>query len=100
MQTNRVRDDEGHRLHSTMKGKNMKRIARGPVLAVMICALLSACATSGTRVSSNSEGYKSMARGQQWWCSTFGCGCTIDGQPATCSLVEACLNSGNCQRAP
>jgi len=83
-----------------MKGKNMKRIARGPVLAVMICALLSACATSGTRVSSNSEGYKSMARGQQWWCSTFGCGCTIDGQPATCSLVEACLNSGNCQRAP
>jgi uncharacterized protein YceK len=79
----------------------MKRIGKCAMLAALTCVLLSACATSGTRVSSNSEGYKSMARGQQWWCSTFGgCSCTIDGQPATCSLVEACLNSGNCQRAP
>ena len=83
----------------TKKGNNMKRISKGTWVAVMMCALLSACATSGTRVTSNSDGYKTMARGQQWWCSTAGCGCTLDGQPATCSLVEACLNSGNCQRA-
>jgi len=78
----------------------MKRISKGTLVAMMMCALLSACATSGTRVTSNSETYKSMAGGQQWWCSSFGCSCTIDGQPATCSLVEACLSSGNCQRAP
>jgi hypothetical protein len=82
-----------------MKGHLMKPLPRGTLVAVMLCALLSACATSGTRVTASSEGYKSMSRGQQWWCSQFGCSCTIDGLPATCSLVAACLNSGNCQRA-
>jgi uncharacterized protein YceK len=77
----------------------MKKTAKGTVLALIACAMLSACASTGTRVTSNSDAYKSMASSQQWWCSQFGCGCTLDGQQTTCSLVQACLNSGNCQRA-
>ena len=64
-----------------------------------LCALLGGCATEGTRVSSSSDTFKAMGNSQQWYCKQFGCGCTLDGQPVTCSLVYACLNSGNCQRA-
>jgi len=78
----------------------MKNFRSGTLAAIALCALLSACATTGTRVTSSSDAYKSMARSQQWWCSQFGCGCTMDGQPATCSLVAMCANSGSCQRAP
>jgi len=77
----------------------MKKMAKATFLSIIACTLLSACATTGTRVTSNSDTYKSMSSSQQWWCSQFGCGCTLDGQPTTCSLVQACLNSGNCQRA-
>ena len=76
----------------------MNRLPKGTFVAMLACALLTACAATGTRVSSNSDMYKSMAKSQQWWCSQVGCGCTLDGQPATCSLVEACVNSGNCQK--
>jgi hypothetical protein len=43
-----------------------------------------------------------MAKSQQWWCGTFGetCTCYLDGVRTTCSLVNACLNSGNCTMAP
>ncbi|HEY3180637.1 MAG TPA: hypothetical protein VGL25_17355 [Casimicrobiaceae bacterium] len=67
--------------------------------AVVLSALLSACATTGTKATSSSDTYKSMAKSQQAWCSQFGCGCTLDGQPATCSLVAMCVNSGSCQAA-
>jgi len=77
----------------------MKSIRSGTLAAVILCALLSACATTGTRVSGASDTYKSMAGTQQGWCSQFGCGCTLDGQPATCSLVATCLATGSCQRA-
>ena len=77
----------------------MKSIHSGTLAAVVLCALLSACATTGTRVSGASDTYKSMARTQQGWCSQFGCGCTLDGQPATCSLVAMCVSSGSCQAA-
>jgi uncharacterized protein YceK len=65
------------------------------------CVLLSACATSGTKVSATSDTYRTMANSQQWWCGTFGdtCTCAIDGVKTTCSLVYACLNSGNCKAA-
>ena len=78
----------------------MKRIPRGSLLAVMLCALLAACASTGTRVTTTSDAYKSMAGSQQAWCSQFGCGCSIDGQQATCALVSTCINTGSCQRAP
>jgi hypothetical protein len=81
------------------KGETMKRSTIGTCLAIALGLLTSACGTTGTRVTSTSDTYKSMARSQQAWCSQFGCGCTLDGQAATCSLVEACLSSGNCQRA-
>ena len=75
---------------------------RGGLAAVVACALLAACASPGTRVTSSSDPYRDMARSQQAWCNTFNssCGCTIDGAPATCSLVYACVNSGNCKAAP
>ena len=75
---------------------------KGRMLAVAACIALSACAATGTRVTADTENYKQMARSQQWWCQsmTGTCGCTLDGQPATCSLVQACMNSGNCKRAP
>ena len=79
-----------------MKGK----ITASKMLAVLACALLGACAATGTRVTSDGGAYKSMANGQQWWCnSAGGCDCTIDGVKATCSLVQACLSSGNCKLA-
>jgi hypothetical protein len=74
----------------------MKRISS--VLAVMLCATFAGCASTGTKVSADSDMYKSMARSQQGWCSQFGCGCSIDGLPTTCSLVAACLHSGNCKQ--
>jgi outer membrane biogenesis lipoprotein LolB len=79
----------------------MKKLRSGTLAAIALCALLSACATTGTRVTSNSDVYKSMAKSQQGWCSQFAgtCGCTVDGQPATCSLAATCLNTGSCQRA-
>ena len=75
----------------------MKR--NGLFAAFVVCAMLSACATTGTRVSTTSDAYKDMAKSQQWWCGNFGstCTCSIDGQKTTCSLVYACLNSGDCK---
>ena len=74
----------------------------GLFAALIVGTMLAGCATSGTRVSGASDSYRDLARSQQWWCGTFNatCGCTIDGVPATCSLVYACLNSGNCKAAP
>lgn len=79
----------------------MRKIHSGTLAAIVLCAFLSACASTGTRVTSNSDVYKSMAKSQQGWCSQFGgtCGCTVDGQPATCSLAATCLSTGSCQRA-
>ena len=83
------------------KEQIVKRIHGGTLAAIALCVLLSACASTGTRVTSNSDAYKSMAKSQQGWCSQFGatCGCTVDGQPTTCTLAGACLNAGSCQRA-
>jgi len=83
------------------KERIVKKIHSGTLMAITLCALLSACASTGTRVTSNSDVYKSMARSQQGWCSQFGstCGCTVDGQPATCALAATCLNTGSCQPA-
>ena len=75
--------------------------ATGKRLAIVaLCALLTACASAETRVTAKSDNYKSMAQSQSWWCQTFGCSCTLDGMRTSCMLVEACLNSGNCTRAP
>ena len=77
------------------------KIKGGLLAAALACALLSACATSGTKVATTSETYKGMAGGQKHWCEMFGgCTCSIDGIQTTCSLVWACLNSGNCRLAP
>src|SRR6266496_428650 len=70
----------------------------GLLATVILCALLSACATSGMRVSTTSDAYRQMARSQQAWCGQFGCSCTLDGVQATCTLVGTCLNLGSCQR--
>jgi hypothetical protein len=74
---------------------------KGRMLAAAACIALSACAASGTRVTAEGDTYRQMASNQRWWCNSMSgtCACTIDGQPATCSLVQACLNSGNCKRA-
>jgi uncharacterized protein YceK len=77
----------------------MKRIPFGSVLAITFCALLSGCASTTTRVTTDSDTYKAMARSQQWWCSQFGCGCSMDGQQATCALVSTCINTGSCKAA-
>ena len=77
----------------------MKRTKNGALLALVACALLSACATEGTRVTTTSDTYRSMANSQQAWCSQFGCGCQLDGKPATCSLVQSCITTGSCQAA-
>ena len=68
------------------------------VTAILACAV-AGCATTGTKTTASSQGYKDLARSQQWWCGTFGqtCTCSIDGMQTTCSLVAACLNSGNCK---
>ena len=76
----------------------MKRIPLRSLLAVLSCAMLAACASTGTRVSTASDTYKMMADSQQGWCSQFGCGCTLDGKQATCALVATCLNTGSCTR--
>lgn len=71
--------------------------------ALMLSALLSGCAATGTQVTSTGQLYKDMASSQQWWCTgsaTSGtCGCTIDGMKTTCSLAQACVSSGNCKVA-
>lgn len=74
---------------------------RGLFTALALGALLTACASTGTSVSATSDSYKDLAKSQQGWCGTFGntCTCTIDGMKTTCSLVYACLNSGNCKTA-
>lgn len=74
---------------------------KGGLLAVVLATMLSACATTGTKANASSDSYKDLAKSQQWWCGTFGatCACTIDGMKTTCSLVYACLNSGNCKAA-
>ena len=77
----------------------MKRTKKAALMAVLATALLSACATEGTRVTTTSDTYKSMANSQQGWCSQFGCGCQLDGKPATCSLVQTCITTGSCQAA-
>ena len=71
----------------------------GLLAALAAAAMLTACATTGTNVSSSSDSYKDLAKSQQWWCGTFGqtCTCSIDGMKTTCSLVYACVNSGNCK---
>lgn len=74
--------------------------ATGKRLAIVaMCVLLTACASAGTRVTTKSDNYKSMAQSQTPWCQTFGCSCFLDGIRTSCSLVYACLNSGNCTRA-
>jgi hypothetical protein len=78
------------------RGTNMNK---SWLAVAALSLLLGACATEGTRASSNSDTFKAMGNSQQWYCKQFGCGCTLDGQPVTCSLVYACLRSGNCERA-
>ena len=74
---------------------------RGWFTAVALGVLLTGCASTGTQVSANSDNYKTLAKSQQPWCSTFGntCTCAIDGMKTTCSLVYACVSSGNCKTA-
>ena len=70
----------------------------GAFVAVVLCALLSACATSGTRVSTDSSFYKEMSKSQQQWCAQFGCDCELDGARTSCPLVASCLNAGSCKQ--
>ena len=74
---------------------------KGALIGVLLACAVAGCATTGTKATTESQGYKDLARSQQWWCGTFGqtCTCSIDGQQTTCSLVYACLNSGNCKAA-
>ena len=78
----------------------MKRIPFRNLLAVALCAMLAACASSGTRVTTDSDAYKTMARSQQWWCSQFDstCGCMLDDQKVTCALASTCVNTGSCKQ--
>src|SRR5260370_36508854 len=69
----------------------------GLLATVVLCALLSACATSGMRVSTTSDAYRQMARSQQALRGQFGCSCTLDGVQGTGPLVWTCLNFGSCQ---
>jgi hypothetical protein len=73
----------------------------GLLAALAFGMMLTACATTGTNATSSSDAYKDLAKSQQWWCGTFGssCTCTIDGMKTTCSLVYACVSSGNCKAA-
>ncbi len=79
----------------------MKATGRG--IAVSAALGLAACAATGTRVTTSSDGYRTMANSQQWWCTGSAtkdtCGCAMDGQRVTCSLAQACLSSGSCTRA-
>ena len=69
------------------------------LFTVTLCATLAACASSGTRVATDSEAYKTMANSQQAWCSQFGstCGCQMNGQPVTCALASTCINTSSCK---
>jgi hypothetical protein len=89
------------RVRQTMEKGSDMNTKRGLLAALIAGAMLTACATTGTRVSSTSDAYRDLAKGQQTWCKTFGgtCTCFIDGVQTTCSLVYACLNSGNCKAA-
>ena len=69
------------------------------LFAIALCAMLTACASTGTRVTTDSDAYKAMARSQQAWCSQFGCGCSMDGQQVTCALASTCINTGSCKQA-
>ena len=71
-------------------------------VALVAAAMLAGCASPGTRVNTTSDAYKDMAKSQQAWCGTFAdsCSCSIDGNKTTCSLVYACVSSGNCKAAP
>ena len=75
----------------------------GFLAALVLGALLSGCAATGTQVTTTGPLYKDMANSQRWWCNgsaTSGtCGCTIDGMKTTCSLAQACVSSGNCKVA-
>ena len=77
----------------------MMRFPSGSLLAIAFCAMLTACASTGTRVTTNSDTYKAMANSQQAWCSQFGCGCSMDGQQVTCALASSCINTGSCKQA-
>lgn len=77
----------------------MKRISCRSLFAIAVCAVLTACASTGTRVTTDSDAYKTMARSQQAWCSQFGCGCSMDGQQVTCALASTCINTGSCKAA-
>ena len=69
------------------------------LVALVVATLLSGCATPGTKVTSSSDAWKSMARSQQAWCAQVGgCDCQMDGQPVTCSLAATCVNSGSCKQ--
>ena len=72
---------------------------KGALIGVLFACAAAGCATTGTRTTTESAAYKDMARSQQWWCGTFKdtCACSIDGMQTTCSLVAACMNSGNCK---
>ena len=74
---------------------------KGALIAACIAVALAGCASTGTKVTSTGDSYKNMAQSQQWWCGNFGdtCTCTLDGVKTTCSLVWACVNSGNCKVA-
>jgi hypothetical protein len=78
----------------------MKRIPR-TLLAIALGAMLTACASTGTRVTTDSDTYKAMARSQQAWCSQFDstCGCSLDDQKVTCALASTCINTGSCKQA-
>lgn len=77
-------------------------IKNGILAALVVGLALGGCASTGTKVNSSSDGYRDMAKSQQAWCGTFpdSCACYIDGNRATCSLVYACMSSGNCKAAP
>ncbi|MGH8685407.1 MAG: hypothetical protein ACREUM_08685 [Nitrosospira sp.] len=88
----------------------MKHTKNGLLLAALFVFTLfaSGCATqsrdpippAGTAVSTTSEVFRQAARGLQPDCGRFssGCRCTLDGIETSCSLVFACLDSGNCER--
>ena len=72
---------------------------KGVFIGVLLACAVAGCATTGTRATTESAAYKDLAKSQQWWCGTFKetCSCSIDGMQTTCSLVAACVNSGNCK---
>ena len=73
---------------------------KNALVAIVVATALGACASPGTRVSSNSDTFKNMAKSQQQWCSQVGgCACQIDGAPVTCTLAQTCINAGSCRTA-